>query len=259
MRNDTLCRQFLERGGLERLLSTIELSCIPILFVGFTNTAHALSHLLRAIGDHDHVKLVNTLINSIKGGLGRSSDLWKANDADVNWQALHDYTASEELRSQLEVLRVVSIQVALLTDTFNGFTWTHGKVVTFLCRSLLASEADTFIADLGALHRICARQQFGFGVDSSDPALSSPALPLPSPATVMNNNAPDLHTVQPRASAKNEPGQPGFIAVRLYGVLTKAFRGEFDDRAPCWILTVQDSYVCFIQSANPSQRIPKRH
>lgn len=141
LRNSTLAKEFIEGGGLDRLLDIADLPCIPM------QAGHAPSGISVAtitvfstLGEHDQGRIAKALVQSARTTMDKVSDLWRG---EATWD--------DGLGDKLPILRGLVIRLAYLSNFFAGVSTGPSKTAIPLLKSL--GELESFIEDIGLLHR----------------------------------------------------------------------------------------------------------
>lgn len=202
------------------LLRITDLPCIPIRFMDTPDATHALSHLLRTIGEHDHIQLVSGLVTSINVTMEACSRLWQVPTVEEDWRLLDRHEADEALRMQLSRLKGLSTRVSYLSELLIGLPWSHARPTAAILQALGVSSGLPLIANLGLLHRSCFHQH------AATKTSSPPRSPIStSPSALIGTEDP---SVALSASLEAESSESGtrFMARRMHAVLAKFFKGE---------------------------------
>lgn len=140
MRNSTLAKEFIDGGGLDRLLDIADLPCIPM------QAGHAPSGISVAtitvfstLGEHDQGRIAKALIESVRTTMDKVPEMWQG---EGEWIGLGD---------KLPILRGLTIRLAYLSNFFAAVSAGPSKSATPLLQVL--GEAENLIHDVGLLHR----------------------------------------------------------------------------------------------------------
>jgi hypothetical protein len=140
LRNSTLAKEFIDGGGLDRLLDIADLPCIPM------QAGHAPSGISVAtitvfstLGEHDQGRIAKALVESVRTTMDKVPTMWQE---DSSWDALGD---------KLPILRGLVIRLAYLSNFFASVSTGPSKSATPLLKSL--SDSESFVEDVGLLHR----------------------------------------------------------------------------------------------------------
>ncbi|WWD19760.1 hypothetical protein CI109_104224 [Kwoniella shandongensis] len=215
LRSPGISKDFIKEGGLDLLLGVADLPCLPIRFGG-TDAASSLAHLLKHIGEHSHVELIDAIVASIQDAMSRSSGLWKESDVSSKWLAMHAGNADPEIREQFNSLRSLAVRLTFLSEALFALSFSHARIGTSIIKALGVTNGSTFIEDLGRVHRVCFRHH----------ALLRISKPPPSDAAagLMENEeiAP-----APTPNTSDDPSKESgakYLATRLHASLAKFFR-----------------------------------
>ncbi|ORY33382.1 hypothetical protein BCR39DRAFT_491673 [Naematelia encephala] len=137
LRNSAFCKDFVAGGGLNLIFAFTDLPCAPPKFMG-SDIALSMARILRAVGEHEHVQLVDTFIESVNVSMSRLPSL-----LDDDWSAVEE--------QQLDDLQGVTNRCSLFAEISVGLSWSHSRTSTTLVKSVMS--ADGFIVRLGRLHR----------------------------------------------------------------------------------------------------------
>jgi hypothetical protein len=176
-------------GGLELLLDIADLPCIPM------QAGHAPSGISVAtitvfstLGEHDHERIAKALVSSVRTTMDKVPDMWKG---DGEWLIFGD---------KLPVLRGLTIRLAYLSNFFATVSAGPSKSTTPLLNVLCDAQNESFIQDVGLLHRKTMLAVAGFRVNEAP----------------KEDGTPD--------ETKGSGGK--YISTRLYMGLTKLFKCE---------------------------------
>jgi len=177
LRNSFICKEFIKDGGLDLVLSIADLPCIPVRFQP-TDAAVAIPTVLRVIGEHDQIQLMERLVAAVKQDLDAMPELWKAADARDNWWALLSDKGSEEEHRRFRRAAGFAMRLSFLSEylalNFPGPGLNRNN--TQLLKVLGAGSSD-FVPNLGLLHRVTMQEYCimkEFNMDNQPP--SSPTL-----------------------------------------------------------------------------------
>ncbi len=213
-----ICKDFLEQGGLKLLLQVTDLPCLPVRFIDLTDIAHALSHLFRTIGENDHVKLVNQMIESITSAMDACRPLWHGPSPHSQWLSLENGGADEFLREQLGRLKGLSTRISNLSEMLIGQPWSHARPTTNLFQALGMATGSEFIFDFALLHRNCFFEHAALSSSSPPHSPTSAA-----PSTLIGTEEPNVAT---NTKAMQRESGVRFMARRMHAVLAKFFKCE---------------------------------
>lgn len=201
LRNSAICKTLMtEHNIIDQFLSMADLPCIPVRF-GTTEAARHLSHVLRAIGDHDHVILIERILQSVDKGLDACSALWQP-DSHPLWLAFHDGSATEEQIQLFSALRSAVIRLTYLGESLTNITFSHARVATSLATTL--RKASAFLVKFGKLHKTAIREH---AVLRSTEKIT------------------DADMIEAEVENGKESGAK-FMATRIHAVSDMFFRGE---------------------------------
>ena len=156
LRNSSVCKDFLETGGLDLFTQTVSSPAMPRSARG-SQFGLVLDAVLRAIGEHDHVKATVHLRESVEKMMAECEDLWKSDDALANWTSLESGPATEhqdQMESYLKMTRLGQV-LNLLASAMSPMSSSHARVAASLMTALGTKSGSTLLADLGSFQRIC--------------------------------------------------------------------------------------------------------
>lgn len=155
LRNATVCKHLIKENNIiDLFLSVSDLPCIPTRW-GTTDAAHHLSHVFRVIGGHDHIVVVEKILQAVHRGLDECAELWQPGSHPI-WQAFHEGTATDGQRRQFQQLRAAIIRLTYLGESFSSLTFSHSRAATSLAKCL--RKAPEFVRKFGALHKTAIRE-----------------------------------------------------------------------------------------------------
>jgi hypothetical protein len=193
-----LAKEFIEGGGLNRLLDIADLPCIPI------QAGHAPSDISVAtitvfttLGEHDQGRIATALLQSARTTMAKVPQLWQT-EGEASWNGLGD---------KLPIVRGLIIRLAYLSNFMVGISAGPSRTVTSLLKAVSHPDNDDFIRDLGTLHQKTMLAVANFRVHEAAPEGSPEA---------------------PTASAGK------YLSGRMYSGLTKMFKCEFDEHTSLW-------------------------
>jgi E3 ubiquitin-protein ligase HUWE1 len=199
--NTSVCKEFIQQGGVTELLGIADLPCVPIKF-GATEAALHLSHVFRIISEQDHILLISSMISSIEEALTQCRRFWQGDELHEAWMRIHRGEASDEDRAEFKRLRGVTIRLTYMSESFLGSAFSHSRIATSLIKAL--RESKTFVPDIGALHRAAFREH-----------------------GVLQNSTPTAASLSSVTEGENEAESGAkFLATRLNAILAKFWKCE---------------------------------
>ncbi|WVW86319.1 hypothetical protein I302_108361 [Kwoniella bestiolae CBS 10118] len=160
VRNAASSKDLINQGGLDHILGLLELPCLPIRF-GQTEAAMSLTNLLRHIAEHDQAQLVEILRLKIQETMTKCDSA----DADQRWSAFNSGSIDADSRGTFTALRSLDAHINLLTEVIIGLTYTNYRHATTIITAL---DVDSFIVNLGRVHRVAFRQHVLLKKNKSD-------------------------------------------------------------------------------------------
>ncbi|KAK8853332.1 hypothetical protein IAR55_004036 [Kwoniella newhampshirensis] len=229
LRNAAIAKDFITNGGLDLLLGIADLPCLPIRF-GATDAANSLAHLLKHIGEHSHIQLIDSIVASIQEAMNRCIGLWKDDAAPSRWDAMHAGTADDDVRKQFKTLRSLAVRLTFLSEALFALSFSHARIATSIIKALGVTTGSTFLEDLGQIHRVCFQHHVTLRTTKSGVSDSAAGwLENEEIAAAPTPNTSDDPTKESGAK---------YLATRLHAVLAKFFRGTHDASASMGIDTV---------------------
>jgi hypothetical protein len=190
LRNGTLCEDFIENGTFDRIIDTVDLPCIPARFMGYSDTAAALSSLVRIFGEHEHVKVAESLIKSVQERL--------ENYLQSSFDPSHDTTASG-----------FCARLNILSEAFNTLATSHQRITAFI-RLIGVKSESSFLPNLGSLHGNILQQH-------AQIRAATPLSPSSPSASLLIGAEITSSTKHPTATA---------LPTRMHVALIKLFKGK---------------------------------
>ncbi|WWC64740.1 uncharacterized protein I303_107351 [Kwoniella dejecticola CBS 10117] len=208
VRNAATAKDFINDGGLDYVLSLAESPCLPIRF-GTTEAAASLSSLLRHIGEHDQARLVEIIRLSLQQAINECSMVWQGTQVTENWTSMDTGNMSPEAKHSFQVLRSVGFRLSFLSDAIFTLSFANSRYATSIISALMP-DGDSFVANLGRIHRVAFQQH----------VLLKKAKPTPPDDSDPARNVKSAENADKDSGAK-------YLATRLHAVLTKFFKSEY--------------------------------
>lgn len=187
LRNSTLSKEFIQQGGLVKLLDTADLPCIPIhAGHGPTGLFAATLGVYQTVGEHNHVEMTMALLRSVEGAMAKVSDLWKK---ELSW---------DDLGHRVPILRGLIVRIANLSNYYINLPPHQYRNATPLLKVLGGSNC--FLRDTGLFHRAI--------------------MVAVSRLKIQETGNADAPLDDPKGSAAK------YLSARLYSGLTKMYKGE---------------------------------
>ncbi|WVR09546.1 hypothetical protein IAU60_006615 [Kwoniella sp. DSM 27419] len=147
----TTSKDFVDAGGITHLLDLSDSPCLPVRF-GPTQAGNAFTTLLKHIAEHDHIKLLETIIGAVQATIPLCNPLF---EDEAHWAHLHTGNATPELRDSLTALQQLMIRLMFLTEALSFNTNSQARAAASILR--LLNETNIMIK-LGKIHRVTYRQ-----------------------------------------------------------------------------------------------------
>ncbi|WVQ94835.1 hypothetical protein IAU59_001918 [Kwoniella sp. CBS 9459] len=233
-RNAATSQDFIQDGGLTYILKLADLPCLPIRF-GPTDAASALANLLKHIGEHHYVQLIDTLVASTREAMGQCKNL---STDDSSWAAMDAGTADDQTCSQFHILRSFAIRLTFLTEALFALSLHHSRIATSIIQSL---NVETFIQDLGEVHRMAFRQHVLLRRKAEDEAPTADDFMKESGAkyfasrlhTLLAKSMIKLLHVKRNPDAQHVQQASGFAKVISSIIISHLRVGEKEDNLSC--------------------------
>jgi E3 ubiquitin-protein ligase HUWE1 len=212
LRNGALSGDFIKADGLSLLVNIGQHPFVPVRFFE-TEAASYLSNIMRNIGHHDHVKLVQSLAAAIQQTLQATTKFWQGPSALDNWIALKDSASAPDPSGELRKLQGLSTTLNLLSDALGGHGFSNSRLSVTLMKALGLSEGSTLVSDLAALQRVA----FMGHVRLKESATKGQSPSTATPSTVLGIEDNGTKSAPAESGAKR-------MATRLHGVSIQVFK-----------------------------------
>jgi hypothetical protein len=220
LRNGSLVTDYIDNGTLDRLLTTVDLPCIPLRYIGHCDAGSALLSLMRPFHEHDHVRLADSITKSLRSSLDVCEDLWKTSASSENWCQLADHPESQSSKELHTKLRGLTIRYSLLSDIITSVSSNHTRIATAYMRSLRINANTSLVADIGRLHCAALKMHVRFKNPPIDTAPSANQSLL-TPSAVIG-----LEDTTAETTDRSGPSATKALATRIHATSTKLLKGK---------------------------------
>lgn len=141
-----MAKEFAAISGIETLLEISELPCIPMQLGNNPSILHlAVVNVLQNLGEGDPSATATALLDSVKRSMAQVEEYWNGDrNREGSWRDLGD---------KLPILRGLVPRLFYVNNFFAGLPLSQTRNPASLLDLLRKGKDDTFLENLGKLHR----------------------------------------------------------------------------------------------------------